>query len=60
MIRSCVIATNSEAKLTVELANEGPGAFKPNVFGKSIFITRTIKKKGGGAYSIHGIATALR
>lgn len=45
---------DSEAKLTVELANEGPGAFKPSVFGKSIFITRIIKKKGGGAYSIHG------
>lgn len=44
----------SESKLTVELANEGAGAFKPNVFGKSIYITRTIKKKGGGSYSIHG------
>jgi chromosome segregation ATPase len=45
---------NSEAQLTVELANEGVGAFKPNVFGDTIFITRTIKKKGGGSYQISG------
>jgi len=41
-----------EAEVSIVLKNEGMEAFKPDVYGKAIRITRTIKRPSGGGYEV--------
>ena len=46
----------SVGSVTVRLRNQGPDAYRPGVYGKSISIERKIVKDGSGSYKITGAA----
>jgi chromosome segregation ATPase len=41
-----------QATIRITLRNEGPEAYKPELYGKSITVERRIVKEGGGGYKI--------
>lgn len=44
----------SEAAVTIVLSNIGDNAFKPELYGDKIAITRSIKRSAGNSYTICG------
>jgi chromosome segregation ATPase len=42
----------SSAEVTITLRNKGPDAYKPDVYGKAIYVTRRINAEGGGGYKL--------
>jgi chromosome segregation ATPase len=42
----------SEAEITIRMKNQGPEAFRPHIYGKTIIIHRIIKKDGTGRWQL--------
>jgi structural maintenance of chromosomes protein 6 len=40
------------AEVTISIKNQGEEAYKPNEYGKSIFITRKFSKEGSSSWKI--------
>ena len=47
-----VLILCSWAEVTVSIKNEGDDAYKPEVYGRSIIITRNFTKSGSSSYKI--------
>ncbi|XP_057664311.1 structural maintenance of chromosomes protein 6 [Diorhabda carinulata] len=51
-VKGFVKAGKPSAIIEIELSNEGPMAYKPNIYGDSINIIRSLSTNGGGSYKI--------
>ncbi|KAH8117573.1 P-loop containing nucleoside triphosphate hydrolase protein [Phellopilus nigrolimitatus] len=51
-LKSFIREGQSSSEVTVSIKNEGDDAFKPDVYGKSIIITRKFTKEGSSSYKI--------
>lgn len=51
-VKGFVKAGKSSATIEIELSNEGPMAYKPNLYGDRIHIIRNLNANGGGSYRI--------
>ncbi|KAF9077495.1 P-loop containing nucleoside triphosphate hydrolase protein [Rhodocollybia butyracea] len=53
-LKSFIREGESAAEVTIALKNQGEEAFKPQEYGKSIFITRRFTKEGNSTWKIRG------
>jgi structural maintenance of chromosomes protein 6 len=49
------VGFHSASEVTIRLKNEGPEAYKPDVYGKSIVITRSFNISGSSGYKIKAL-----
>ncbi|ERL92342.1 hypothetical protein D910_09659 [Dendroctonus ponderosae] len=51
-VKSFVKAGQSSGSVEIELCNEGPMAYKPRIYGKTITVVRNISASGAGSYRV--------
>ncbi|KAJ3203558.1 Structural maintenance of chromosomes protein 6 [Entophlyctis luteolus] len=51
-VKSLVMEGKTAGSVTVHIHNNGPDAFKPEIYGQTIIIERKITREGSGSYKI--------
>lgn len=51
-IKDLIKDGKSVSRITIVFKNEGPDAYKPNVYGNKIIVERKLQRQGGNSYSL--------
>ena len=58
-IKDLIKDGKSVSRITIVFKNEGPDAYKPNVYGNKIIVERKLQRQGGNSYSLKHLMVRL-